>query len=97
MGVTSHPVHTGGAKLALYLQIACLKLKVHSKDTPQLDFHQALHRLSTQCPLWISKIEKGGHQSYHPYRWRQVGKQCNSQTEVTKEHAVFKHLVAMDC
>ena len=45
-GVTGHPYHIGGAKLAPNLHISRLKLKVHLKNTTQLEFHQTLHRLS---------------------------------------------------
>ena len=47
-GVTSHPIHTGGAKVALTLQISRLNLKVYLQNTPYLEFHQ------TSCRLLLS-------------------------------------------
>ena len=34
-GVNSHPIHIGGAKMLINLQISRLKLKVHLKNTQQ--------------------------------------------------------------
>ena len=77
-GVTSHPFHIGGGHVALNLQISCLKLEVHLENTPWLDFHHILHRLSLSGPICLSKIfKKRGHHSCCPYRWSESDKQCN--------------------
>ena len=50
--------------MALDLQIKCLKLKVHLENTPWLEFHQTLHRLSLSGPICLSKILKSGVTSH---------------------------------
>ena len=47
------------------LQISRLKLKVHSKDTTKLEFHQTLHRLSLSGPRLVSKIKGFTSHSVH--------------------------------